>query len=88
MSDRQRKPFPLEPKYATKIKSIFDLATDSEATNPIILRSIADTLLTPTETTEVERDDRKIEFNGVKVNITVLRPLGSKDKELPVVLYM
>ncbi|KAI8644978.1 alpha/beta hydrolase fold-domain-containing protein [Parasitella parasitica] len=40
------------------------------------------------EAAPVEKEDREIVYNNIQVNISILRPLGSRDKVLPVIMFL
>jgi hypothetical protein len=82
-------PFPIASKVINIIKGIYNIATDEEAGQPAVLRKFFDEVVGPTiEVPEVEKEDRDIEMNGIKVNISILRPVGYKDKVLPTILFL
>lgn len=82
------KPFPLAPKIVDIIKDIYDLKSEKEACQPAIVRDFFDKASAVVEAAPVEKQDLEIEFDHVKVHISILRPLGSKDKVLPVIMYL
>ncbi|CEP14669.1 hypothetical protein [Parasitella parasitica] len=82
------KPFPLAPKITAVIKSVYNIESDQEACQPRIVRDFFDKAAEQIEAAPVEKEDREIVCNNIKVNISILRPLGSKDKVLPVVMFL
>ncbi|GAN02440.1 esterase [Mucor ambiguus] len=82
------KPFPLAPKAAEIIKSVYNIESDEEACQPRIVRDFFDKATEQIETSPVEKEDREITHNNIKVNISILRPVGSKDKVLPVIMFL
>lgn len=81
-------PFPLVDKVVDIIKGMYDIPNTEDACQPNIVRDFFDKVAAMVEVAEVEKEDREIEFNKIKVNISILRPVGSKDKVLPVVMYL
>lgn len=82
------KPFPLVPKITSIIKSIYDIESDEEACQPRIVRDFFDKAAEQIETAPVDKEDREITCNNIKVNISILRPPKSKDKVLPVIMFL
>jgi acetyl esterase len=85
---KKYEPFPLNEKVVDIIKGMYEIPTTEDACQPHIVRDFFDKAAAMIKTAEVEKEDREIEFNHIKVNISILRPHGSKDKVLPVVIYL
>jgi hypothetical protein len=82
------KPFPLTPKIISLLKSVSGIQDDDEACQPAVVREFFDEAAAQFDAAEVEREDREIIYNHIKVNISILRPPGSKDKVLPVIMFL
>jgi acetyl esterase len=82
------KPFPLSPKIIPLLKSISGIEDDDEACQPAVVRKFFDQAAAQFDAAEVERQDREILYNHIKVNISILRPSGSKNKVLPVIMFL
>ncbi|GAA5815939.1 hypothetical protein MFLAVUS_009458 [Mucor flavus] len=82
------KPVPTAPRFLEAIKDIYGLTTDEEAGQPKYVREFTDQASAMVESSAVEKQDLEIVFNNIKVNISILRPVGSKDKVLPVIMYL
>lgn len=83
------KPVPTAPRILEMIKEVYGLDSVEEAGQPKYIREFSDQALAAMiETAAVEKQDLEIEFNSIKVNISILRPPGSKDKILPVIMFL
>jgi hypothetical protein len=82
-----QKPIPLSPYRLEIIKKSYGLSTDEEACQPSVLRELYEKTSTG-QSDEVVKEDRMIEMNNIKVKISIIRPVGSEDKELPVILFL
>jgi HSP20 family molecular chaperone IbpA len=82
-------PFPLSAEMLKTFKMIGNIPTDEEATRPSVVRKFFDDIAASTmPVPEVEKQDLDIEMNNIKVNISILRPVGTKDKVLPTILFL
>lgn len=82
------KPFPLHPKMTALIKSQYNIQDNDEANQPYNVRKFFKEAAAIIEAPKVEKEDREIVYNNIKVSISILRPIGSKDKVLPVILFL
>ncbi|KAG2212734.1 hypothetical protein INT47_000711 [Mucor saturninus] len=83
------KPFPLTPQIIHLLKETYGLKTDEEAGQPAVFRDFVDTSSAMMSTAaEVEKQDMKIELGGIHVSISVLRPVRSGQKILPIILFL
>lgn len=82
------KPFPLVPHMLQLLKETYELKTDEEAGQPAIFRDFVDKSSAMIEVAAVEKQDLEIEWNQIKLSISVLRPVGSKQKVLPIILFL
>ncbi|KAI8049797.1 alpha/beta hydrolase fold-domain-containing protein [Gilbertella persicaria] len=82
------KPLLLSPQTIPLAKSILKVETDEEACEPHNVRIFFDHMSAMTIAPEVEKQDMEINANGYKIHISVLRPIGSKDTVLPVILFI
>lgn len=80
--------FPLQPALIATVKSTYGLETNEEACQPAIVREFLNEMFEVKNVPEVEKQDLVIEHGGLKVSISILRPLGSQDKILPVIMYL
>lgn len=82
-------PFELDPKMIETIKATYNIPTNEEAAQPKIVRKFFDEVVCGAiKLREVEKEDIDIHVNNVSVSISVLRPVGYKDKVLPTVLFL
>ncbi|KAI7900952.1 alpha/beta hydrolase fold-domain-containing protein [Cokeromyces recurvatus] len=85
------KPYPIPLAIISQIKSVYNIDSDEEACQPAIIREFYDTLYANQleGIKEVKKEDREITFNGIKVNISILRPSNTPLNEvLPVMLFL
>jgi hypothetical protein len=82
------RPFPTNPAFIAAIKSTFNIDSDQEASQVETIRRFSDEMASQVKVPKVDRQDLTIEQGDIKVNISILRPVGSKDEILPVLLYM
>lgn len=82
------KPYPLTPDIVSVLKDTYQLATDEEVSQPAIFRDFVDKSCASIDASPVDKQDLEIEFNHIKVNISILRPVGSEQKIIPVILYL
>lgn len=81
-------PMPMQPKVIEAIKSAYNITSDEEAGQPHLVREFFHAVSANIEVAKVEKQDIDIEMNNVKVNISILRPVDSKDKVLPTIVYL
>lgn len=82
------KAFPIGPKLIPLLKSVSGIEDVEEACQPAVVREFFDQAATQIDAAEVERQDREIIHNDVKVRISILRPPGSKENVLPVIMFL
>jgi acetyl esterase len=82
------KPFPINPGFLAAIKSTLSIESDEDASQVTTIRKFLDEMACQVKVPKVDREDRIIEYGDIKVKISILRPVGSKDEVLPVVLFM
>jgi hypothetical protein len=81
------KPFPVADKIADLLVDLTNLPRE-EACQPCNVRHFFNDAASQIEKAPVEREDRKIQFDNIEVEISILRPIGSKGKKLPVILFL
>lgn len=81
-------PMPMQPKVIEAIKSTYDITDDEEAAQPRLVREFFHAVSANIEVAKVDKQDIDIEMNNIKVNISILRPVNSKDKVLPIILFL
>jgi hypothetical protein len=80
------KPFPLSVDLIPVIKSTLGLTSDAEAATLDTFRRFLD--VTVSRKPDTDQEDREIVYGDIKVKVSILRPRGSKDEVLPVILFM
>ncbi|KAG2230142.1 alpha/beta hydrolase fold-domain-containing protein [Thamnidium elegans] len=80
--------FPLQPALIEAVKSTYGLETNEEACQPAISRRFLNKMFEVKNAPEVEKQDLVIQHDGLKVSVSILRPLGSQDKVLPVLMFL
>ncbi|GAA5806071.1 hypothetical protein HPULCUR_011599 [Helicostylum pulchrum] len=80
--------FPLQPALIEAVKSTYGLETNEEACQPAIAREFLNKMFEVKNAPEVKKQDLVIEHDGIKVSISILRPLGFQDKVLPVIMFL
>ncbi|KAG1047363.1 hypothetical protein G6F43_010183 [Rhizopus delemar] len=80
-------PVPLPPFAIDMIANTCGISPE-EATNPENIQRFRERLESMKEPGNVETEDRTIEFDHVKVDLTIVKPLGHENKILPVILYL
>lgn len=78
---------PIHPAYVDSVKArdaapLLHQIEDFEAFNKVVDAHCA-TFKVP----EVIEEDRKVEFNGKTLDLTLLRPLGTEKEVLPVIIF-
>jgi hypothetical protein len=82
------RPFPIPLELLSAIKSKYNIESDDEANQIDTIRRFLDDMAGQTEVPKVNRQDFIIVRNNINVNISILRPPESKDKVLPVILFL
>ena len=78
---------PLPPYIIDLIARAFGISPE-EAAKPETMQLLKERMESMNEPGNVEKEDRTIEFDHVKVDITIIKPLGHENKTLPVILYL
>ncbi|KAG1140451.1 hypothetical protein G6F37_004514 [Rhizopus arrhizus] len=83
----KNEPVLLPPFIIDIIANAFEISPE-EAIKPENIQRFRERMESMKEPGNVEKEDRTIEFDHVKVDITIIKPLGHKNKTLPVILYL
>ncbi|KAG0776447.1 hypothetical protein G6F57_007071 [Rhizopus arrhizus] len=80
-------PIPLPPATIDFIAKTFDISQEEASTTEsfLLFKKHMKSIRGPAN---VEREDRTIEFDHIKADITIIRPLKHENKILPVILYL
>lgn len=83
----KNEPVSLPPFAIDIIAKAFGISPE-EAANPENMQVLRERLESMKEPGNVETEDRTIEFDHVKADLTIVKPLGHENKTLPVILYL
>lgn len=80
-------PIPLPPAIIDFIAKTLDISQEEASTTEsfLLFKKHMKSIRGPAN---VEREDRTIEFDHIKADITIIRPLKHENKILPVILYL
>ncbi|KAG1467050.1 hypothetical protein G6F56_004582 [Rhizopus delemar] len=79
-------PIPLNLPTIELIKQILDVSAEEACTHESVRRFMSATAMPIDDT--VQKEDRTIEIDNIKVDISIVRPLEYKNKVLPVILLL
>ncbi|KAG1367229.1 hypothetical protein G6F61_013091 [Rhizopus arrhizus] len=83
----KNEPIPLPSFVIEIIANAFGISPE-EAAKPENMKLLRERMESMKEPGNVETEDRTIEFDHVKADITIIKPLGHENKTLPVILYL
>ncbi|KAG1367246.1 hypothetical protein G6F61_013076 [Rhizopus arrhizus] len=83
----KNEPVPLPPLVIDTLAKAFGISPE-EAAKPENMKLLRERMESMKEPGNVEKEDRTIEFDHVKADITIVKPLGHENKTLPVILYL
>ncbi|KAG1038156.1 hypothetical protein G6F43_012736 [Rhizopus delemar] len=83
----KNEPVSLPPFVIDIIAKTFGISPE-EAAKPENMQFLREQMESMKEPGNVEKEDRTIEFDHVKVDLTIVKPLGHANKTLPVILYL
>lgn len=78
---------PLSEALKTLAAEVLNV-TPEEACQLEVFRQFFEAVMIAPDDDEVEKEDKTIEVGGIKVDISIVRPPGQKDKVLPVILFL
>jgi hypothetical protein len=78
---------PLSEAVKTLTAQVLNV-TPEEACQLEVHRQFFEAIMITPDDNEIEKEDKTIEVGGIKVDISIVRPPGQKDKVLPVILFL